>query len=84
MSKLSAWAVHPDRRYTVAARDEFFRVADYHLVAQAHAGKHAVVTFELPSPNSRKRILIPDACAALGVVYREPFSVYKELGLRFA
>ncbi|MEL4356459.1 MULTISPECIES: DUF4411 family protein [unclassified Luteococcus] len=83
MTQLSAWVMHPDRKYTQAAKDEFLRVADYYLVAQAQSGQHHVVTFELPSPDSKKRVLIPDACNALGVPFAEPFSVYRDLGLRF-
>ncbi len=83
MAELSTWARDSDRNYWDAAKDEFFRSADYKLVAQAHAAGHSVVTFELPSPDSKKRVLIPDACAAVQVPYREPFSIYRELGLRF-
>lgn len=83
MTKLSLWATHSERAFTVAAKDEFLRAADYYLVAQAHAGKHMVVTLEQPAPKAKKKIKIPDACLALGADYREPFSVYRELGLRF-
>lgn len=84
MTALSTWVMHPNRSYRQAARDEFLAVADYYLVAQAHAGGHRVVTFELPSPDSRKRVPIPDACIALDVPYEEPFSVYRRLGLQFS
>lgn len=84
MAQLSAWVTHKERKYTQAAKDEFFRVADYALVAQAQSGHHRVVTFELPSPESKKRVLIPDACNALGVPFTEPFSLYRKLGLRFS
>ena len=40
--------------------------------------------FELPAPNSKRRILIPDACIAMNVAYKEPFGVYRKLGLRFS
>lgn len=84
MKQLSLWATHKDRQYTQAAQDEFFRIADYYLVAQAHSGQHCVVTLELPAPDSKKRILIPDACRALNVPYSEPFGVYRTLGLYFS
>ena len=76
--------MHPDRLYSAAAREEFLGIADYLLVAQAHALGAEVVTFELPAPNSRRRILIPDACNAIRVSYREPFGIYRRLGLRFS
>jgi hypothetical protein len=37
MKQLSIWATHKDRQYAQAAQDEFFRIADYYLVAQAHS-----------------------------------------------
>ena len=50
-------------------------------MAAAHAGRHVVVTREQPAPDAKKRILIPDACLAMGVRYADPFSVYEALGL---
>ena len=81
MSRLADWTMHPDRPYRDSARAEFLNVADYYLVAQAHSTGAAVVTFELPAPSSRRRVLIPDA---MGVSYFEPFGVYRRLGLRFS
>ncbi len=83
MTWLADWVMHPNRPYWDSARAEFLNVADYYLVAQAHSANASVVTFELPAPNSRKRVLIPDACDAMGVDYVEPFEVYRQLGLRF-
>ena len=54
------------------------------MLGQAHSTGAAVVTFELPAPSSRRRVLIPDACRAMGVSYFEPFGVYRRLGLRFS
>lgn len=84
MGTLTSWAMHPDRAYSRAAREEFLSLADYYLVAQALGGSHQVVTFEQPRPQSKRRVLIPDACDAVGVAWREPFSIYRELGLRFS
>lgn len=84
MQELTSWAMDPARKYLSAAREEFFRVVDYYLVAQAHAGGHEVVTLERPAPQAKKRILIPDACEAMRVTYREPFSLYRKLGLKFS
>ena len=84
MAQLTAWVDSPEREYRQAAREEFLRIADYYLVAQAHAGKHTVVTSELPAPESKRRILISDACNAMNVAYKEPFWVYKRFGLRFS
>lgn len=81
MGALSHWAMSPHHGYTQAARSEFLAKADYLLVAQAHSGGHDLVTFEQPSPSSKKRVMIPDACVAMGVTWRDPFDVYRELGL---
>lgn len=81
MAKLSAWTMDPARQYFPSARSDFLSKADYFLVAAAHAGGHDVVTREQPAPGAKKRILIPDACLAMGIRYSDPFSVYEALGL---
>jgi len=81
MATLSAWTMDPARQYYASARSEFLSKADYFLVATAHAEGHVVVTREQRSPDSKKRILIPDACLAMGVRYSDPFGVYEALGL---
>ncbi len=83
MGQLSEWVTDAERNYRQEAQNEFLGSADYYLVAQAHSGGHTVVTFEESRPESKKRVLIPDACRALRVPYTEPFSVYRTLGLRF-
>ena len=83
-ARLSQWTMDGKHRYSKAAKEEFLAVADYYLVAQAHAGGHKVVTFEQPAPLSVKRILIPDACQAVAVPYVNPFDIYRALGLRFS
>lgn len=83
LTELAAWVTDPKRPYTQAARNEFLNIADYFIVAVAHAGGHEVVTREHGDANSKKRVLIPDACNAMGVRHREPFSVFRELGLQF-
>jgi hypothetical protein len=59
-----------------AAVATFLQVADYYIVAQAHAYQHTVVTHEIPS-NSAKRIKIPNACLDLGVRYVTPFEMLR-------
>jgi len=81
MAKLSAWTMDPARQYLPAARSDFLSKADYFLVAAAHAGGHVVVTREQPAPDAKKRILIPDACLAMGVAYSDPFAIYESLHL---
>lgn len=81
MAVLSAWTMDPTRTYTAAARRAFLQEADYLLISEALGGGHVVVTREKSSPEAKKRVLIPDACAGVGVECREPFKVYEHLGL---
>lgn len=55
--------------YTQQAKDEFARhdKADAFLIAVAKTYGHTLVTHELSNPKSKKRILIPDAAAAMRV-----------------
>lgn len=78
---LSAWA--NSRKFTPAARAAFTgNDADYLLVAYACAHQHTVVTHERPKPAARKRILIPDACQALGVHTSDPFHMLRRTGAK--
>jgi predicted nucleic acid-binding protein len=67
LSELAEWA--NGGQFTQAAVDEFLDVADYYLVAHAAAHGHTVVTHEVYQANARRRVLIPNACQALGVPY---------------
>jgi hypothetical protein len=57
-------------------------VADYYLVAHAHANGFAVVTHEVAG-NSRRKIKIPDACLAMGVRVVSPYQMLKAERARF-
>jgi len=70
------------QHYEAAAINTFLQVADYYLVAQAHAAGHTVVTHEAPS-NSTRRIKIPDACIGLGVKCMTPFEMLRVERARF-
>jgi hypothetical protein len=61
-----------------AAVDEFAR-GDVFLIATAAANDLTVVTHEQSSPTSKKRILIPDACAANGIPYVDPWAMLRDL-----
>jgi hypothetical protein len=77
---VSAWAT--GQRYDAAAVSTFLQVADYYLVAQAHAGGHTVVTHEVPATTTR-RIKIPDACIGLHVKCMTPFEMLRRERARF-
>lgn len=78
---VAQWTMSEERAYRSSAQAEFLDNADYRLVAMAHAGAHVIVTHEVPAPDSKSKIKIPDAAAAFGVVCREPFGVLRESGL---
>jgi hypothetical protein len=79
---VAAWSMGSELRFTQQARTDFLAAADYRLVAQALAGRHTVVTHEVSQPEAQKRIKLPDACEAFGVVHRRPFELFRQLGLR--
>ena len=80
LAAVSAWA--NGQGYTAAAVSTFLQVADYYLVAQAQAGRHTVVTHEVPSASNRK-IKIPDACIALGIKFMTPFEMLRRERAKF-
>jgi hypothetical protein len=76
----SNWAANSG--FGPAAVSGFLAVADYHLVARAHAEGYIVVTHEALD-NSTKRIKIPVACNGLGVVWKTPFQMLSIENARF-
>jgi hypothetical protein len=78
---VSTWATQ--QKYQPQAIAEFFSKADYWLVAYALATGHQVVTHEVPAPDSKKKIKIPDACMGVGVAYSSPFQMLDDEGARF-
>lgn len=80
LAVVSAWAA--GGHYEPSAVSRFLQVADYYLVAQAHAGRHIVVTHEIPAA-SRRKIKIPDACIGLGIKCMNPFEMLRLERARF-
>lgn len=80
LAAVSQWA--NSHRYEASAVSTFLQRADYYLVAQAHAGKHVVVTHEVPSASVRK-IKIPDACIGLGIKCMQPYEMLRLERARF-
>lgn len=67
--------------YTQTALNTFANVADAYLVATAAAKNMTLVTYEGSNPNSKKRVMIPDVCNALGVRYCDLNTVLREMGI---
>lgn len=81
MGEIADWVAQ--QGYKQSAVDEFLGIADYFLVAFAAAHGLTVLTHELPSPESKKRVKIPDVCAAFGVDFVDTFTMMRALGARF-
>jgi hypothetical protein len=67
--------------YDPGAVSLFLQVADYYLVAFAHALGHTIVSHE--RPGATKKIKIPDACLGMGVRFMSPFEMLRAEGARF-
>ena len=81
LAAVSNWAT-TGGRYEASAISSFLQLADYYLVASAHAAGHTVVTHEVPSASTRK-IKIPDACIGLGIKCMTPFEMLRRERARF-
>lgn len=80
LAVVSQWVAR--QSYHPAAVNAFFQVADYYLVAHAHAHGHAVVTNEIPS-NGVKKVKIPDVCAGLGITCMTTYQMLRLEKARF-
>ena len=76
---VQAWA--GTKSFTQTARNVFATVADAYLVATAAAKNMTLVTYEKSNPNSKARVLIPDACEAVGANYCDLNAVLRGMGV---
>ena len=64
------------------ARNVSATIADAYLVATTAAAKNmTLVTYEKSKPNSKARVLIPDACEAVGANYCDLNAVLRGMGV---
>jgi hypothetical protein len=82
LQRTSTWVTN-HQQYEQAAKATFLQGADYHLVAHAHANTDIVVTLEVPRPDARRSIKIPDVCDAMDVEWMTPFEMLRALEARF-
>lgn len=78
---VSTWVT--SQSFSSAAVHAFLRSGDYHLIAQAYAAKHVLITHEVSAPLAKKRVKIPDVCRALGVECINPFQMLRREGAYF-
>lgn len=80
--ELATWA--QSRNYNHSALKDFTGdVADFQLIAHASAHGFTLVTHEQSHPESRKRVMIPDACKAMNVPTCNTFDMLKSLNAVF-
>ena len=80
LAAVSTWA--GSGNYDPGAMSQFLLVADYYLVAHAHAHGIEVVTHEVAA-NSVKKIKIPNACIAMNVKSMSPYEMLRREKARF-
>ena len=80
LNTVSDWARQQD--YEATAINTFLQSGDYYLVSQALAGRHTVVTHEVPSASSKK-IKIPNVCIGLQIKCITPFDMLRSERARF-
>lgn len=74
MAAVSQWVLR--QGYEPAAINTFLQVADYYLVAAAHAHNYILVTHERPDGAIRK-IKIPNVCVGMNVRFMSPFEMLR-------
>ena len=75
-------SVTDNSQYTQAAKDEFAEVADSWLCAHALAHDYVIITQEKRSPESKKRVLIPNVCEEFGIEYIDLLTFLREIQMR--
>ncbi|MDD4891542.1 MAG: DUF4411 family protein [Phycisphaerae bacterium] len=80
---LMEW-VQSEPQFLHTAKAEFASIADGWLVAYAKAKGCTVVTHEVLDRHAKKKVPIPNLCAAFGVPCLDPFTMLRRLGVRFA
>ena len=81
VAEVNRWATAATQ-YNEGAKADFAAAADSFLIGHARAGRHSVVTHEVPG-TKRTRIKIPNAAAAAGVQVLSPFAMLRIEGARF-
>jgi hypothetical protein len=69
--------------YKPEAKAKFLSGADPWLIAKAQITGTTVVTHEVSSPGSKKRVTIPDVCDTFGVKYIAPYEVLRSMAASF-
>lgn len=76
------WAQTCPTGFTPAAINDYAHVADAYLVATAAEKNMVLVTYEKSNPQRHNRVMIPDACNAIGARCCDLNAALRELGIR--
>lgn len=80
---LTGWVYSKSDQYSPAAISEFLDVdeADAWLIAYAMTNGNQIVTHETSSPNSKKRVMLPDAAIPHNVSCIKTIDLFRALGV---
>ncbi len=76
------WVQNAAVGFSQSAKSAYADVADSYLVATAAAKDMVLVTYEKSNPQRRNRVMIPDACNAIGVRTCDLNTALRELGIQ--
>jgi len=77
-TKVVTWA-EKSERYSRAVKQRFMSGADPWLVAAAIARAHTIVTYEVPAPEAKVLIKLPDAARQFQVKCIPPYVMLRDL-----
>ena len=77
-------SVQAQSQYSNAAKADFASGADGWLVAYTRAKACILVTQEVPAPDARRTVPIPNVCQEFNVQFVDTFEMLRGLGVRFA
>lgn len=81
--QIMTW-VQSQIQFSDAAKADFASGADGWLVAYAKAKGCVVVTHEVPAPDAKRKIPIPNVCEAFDVPFIDTFQMLRALGVRLS
>lgn len=82
LSDVTTW-IESQQRFRRSAKDLFNAGADLFLIAYAKARSYTLVTQEVPAPESKTKVKIPDVCDGVGVGYISLWELLKVEKARF-
>ncbi|RJX35049.1 MAG: DUF4411 family protein [Desulfarculus sp.] len=76
--------VQSQAQFTDAAKADFASGADGWLVAYVMTRGGVLVTHEIPSPDVKRKVPIPNVCVAFDINFRNTFEMLRFLKVRFS